>query len=152
MNTHYSFTLGQQQVKMFLSYSRRHRVVIIGTIPNDGRSKVKRRVSDVIRRLLSRLFRKALCQKVAHTCRILKFVVGIRVVIHRNNFDLHDWGWGVIICINVWNVFCFKSSLRTDKKNSYVCTGLITSFESGRLLILFNSNKIFSCKRKFDTH
>jgi hypothetical protein len=66
-------------------------VVIIGTIPNDGRSKAKRRDSDVDKAPAFASVQEA-CQKVAQTYRILKFVVGIRVVIHGNNFALHDWG------------------------------------------------------------
>jgi hypothetical protein len=45
-NTHFAFTLRQED-KMVFSYSPRHQVVIIGTIPNNGRLKSKRKDSDI---------------------------------------------------------------------------------------------------------
>lgn len=79
-NTHFAFTLGQEEDKMAFSYCPRHQVVIIGTIPNIGRIKSKRRDSDVDKVLADATVQVALVSVVAQTYRILKFVVGIRVV------------------------------------------------------------------------
>lgn len=81
-NTHFAFTLVQQQDKMVFSFSPRHQVVISGTIPNNGRLKSKRRDNDVDKALADATLQVAPVSVVAQTYRILKFVVGIRVVIY----------------------------------------------------------------------
>jgi ABC-type hemin transport system ATPase subunit len=80
-NTHFAFTLRQQD-RMVFSYSPRHQVVIIGTVPNNGSLKSKRRDSAVDKALADATDQLAPVSVVAQTYRILKFVVGIPVVIY----------------------------------------------------------------------
>jgi len=64
---------------MVFSYSPRQQVVIIGTIPNNGRLKSKRRDRDVDEAPADASVQVDPLSVVAQTYRILKFVVAIRV-------------------------------------------------------------------------
>jgi hypothetical protein len=74
---------------------------------------------------------------VAQTHRILKFVVGIHVAINWN-------GGGERLSVSLFGTCSVSRAPYKLTRKLFVCvTDLFTSFESGRILILFNSNLHF---------